>query len=138
MPFQVGWQFSVECRKARKVMHFGKKNQEHVYHMNGHKLHGVTTEKELGLWISHDLKASQQHIQAYSKANTLLGVLNRTIQCKDVGNLVCFYKSLTRPHLEFCTAAWSSHYVKDKFLIERIQRQFTKMIPHLKNVSYEE
>jgi len=82
---------------------------------------------------SHDLKASQQCIQAYSKANKLLGVLNRTIKCKDVGNLLCFYKSLIRPHLEFCTAAWSPHYVKDKVLIERIQRRFTKMVPHLKN-----
>ena len=88
-------------------------------------------KKDLGIWISHDLKASQQCTQAYSKANKLLGVLNRTIRCKDVGNLLCFYKSLIRPHLEFCnlTAAWSPHYVKDKVLIERIQRRFTKMIP---------
>ena len=81
---------------------------------------------------------SQQCVQAYSKANKLLGVLNRTIKCKDTGNLLCFYKSLIRPHLEFCTAAWSPHYVKDKVLIERIQRRFTKMIPHLKNIPYEE
>ena len=49
-----------------------------------------------------------------------------------------FYKSLIRPHLEFCTEAWSLHYVKDKVLIERIHRRFTKMRPHLKNISYEE
>ena len=51
---------------------------------------------------------------------------------------LCFYKSLIRPHLEFCTAAWSPHYVKDKVLIERIQRRLTKMIPYLKNIPYEE
>jgi len=35
--------------------------------MNGHKLDSVTAEKDLGIWISHDLKASQQCIQAYSR-----------------------------------------------------------------------
>jgi len=109
-----------------------------VYYINGHKLDSATTEKDLGIWISHDLKASQQCTQAYSKANKILGVLNRTMKCKDAGKLLCFYKSLIRPHLEFCTAAWSPYYVKDKVLIERIQRRFTKMIPHLKNIPYEE
>jgi len=37
----------------------------------------VTEEKDLGVGISQDLKASQQCLQAYSKANKVLGVLNR-------------------------------------------------------------
>jgi len=48
------------------------------------------------------------------------------------------YKSLVRPHLEYCVAAWSPHYIKDKELIERIQRCFTKLIPDLRSLSYEE
>jgi len=40
---------------------------------------------------------------------------------KKSGNLVRMYKSLVRPYLEYCTAAWSPHYVKDKVLLERIQ-----------------
>ena len=46
------------------------------------------------------------------------------------------YKSLVLPHLEFCTAAWSPHYVKDKELLEKDQRRFTRMIPGLKDVPY--
>ena len=37
-----------------------------------------------------------------------------------------------------CTVAWSHHYVNDKVVIEKVQRRFTRMIPHLKNIPYEE
>jgi len=56
----------------------------------------VTEEKDLGVGISQDLKASQQCLQAYSKANKVLGVLNRTVKHKDTANLLCFYKPLIR------------------------------------------
>ena len=83
----------------------GRSNGNLTYCMNGSRLDKVTEEKDLGAWISNDLKVLQQYVQACSKANELLGVLNRTIKCKDENNLICFYKLLVRPHLEFCTAA---------------------------------
>ena len=129
------WQMLFNVDKC-KVMHFGRSNETLDYYMNGSKLDKVTEEKDLGVWISRDLKVSQQCIQACAKANRMLGVLNRTIKCKDEGNLIRFYKSLVRPHLEFCTAAWSPHYAKDKLLIEKVQRRFTRMIPRLKNTPY--
>ena len=48
------------------------------------------------------------------------------------------YKSMVRPHVEYCTVAWSPHYIKDKQLIEKIQRRFIKMIPGFRDKSYEE
>ena len=48
------------------------------------------------------------------------------------------YKSLVRPLVEYCTVAWSPGYNKDKAVIEKIQRRFTKMIPAVKDMSYEE
>jgi len=94
----------------------------------------VTAEKDLGVTITSDLKASQQCTHAYSKANIILGVINRSIIYKSKDILIQLYKSLVRPHLEFCTAAWSLRYVKDKELLEKVQRRFTRMIPGLKDV----
>ena len=37
------------------------------------------------------------------------------------------YKSLVRPHVEYCTPVWSPCYQKDKIL--RVQHRFTRMIP---------
>ena len=48
------------------------------------------------------------------------------------------YKSMVRPHVEYCTVAWSPHYIKDKQLIEKIQGRFVKMIPGFRDKSYEE
>ena len=46
------------------------------------------------------------------------------------------YKSLVRPHLEFCISAWTLYYSKDKHLLERVQHRFTRMIPGLRQLSY--
>ena len=44
---------------------------------------------------------------------------------------------MVRPHLEYCIVSWSPHYKKDKILIERIQKRFTRMILSIKEFPYE-
>ena len=43
-----------------------------------------------------------------------------------------------RPKLEYCVQFWSPYYRKDIEKLEKIQRRVTKMIPRLKNKTYEE
>jgi hypothetical protein len=45
---------------------------------------------------------------------------------------------LVRPHLEFGNVVWSPKLEKDKHLVESVQRRATKIIPGLKNKTYEE
>jgi len=47
------------------------------------------------------------------------------------------YKSMVRPHLEYCSTVWSPHYVKDKQMLEKVQHRFTRMFTHLKKLPYE-
>jgi len=91
-----------------KIKHFGRTNSLTEYNMNNQKLETVTEEKDLGVIISQDLKASQQ---AYNKARRILGMINRNIVYRSKDIMVPLYKSLVRPHLEYCTAAWS-HTIK--------------------------
>ena len=52
--------------------------------------------------------------------------------------MMSLYKSLVRPHVEYCVSAWNPHYIKDKKLIEKVQRRFTKMINNTEGKTYDE
>jgi len=79
---------------------------------------------------------TQKCLQAYAKASRMLSAISRTIKFKDTYILLSLYKSLVRPHLEYCTSAWSPYYVKDKELLEKVQHRFTRMFPDLRNLPY--
>ena len=52
--------------------------------------------------------------------------------------IIPVYKTIVRPHLEYCIQADERPYrKKDIDMLERVQRRATKMIPKLRNISYE-
>jgi len=48
------------------------------------------------------------------------------------------YTVMVRPHLEYGNVVWHPQFKKDMELLEAVQRRATKMVPGLRNVSYEE
>ena len=65
-------------------------------------------------------------------------MIKRSISYKEKYILIRLYKSLVRPHLEYSIQAWSPHLQKDILLLENVQRRFTKIIPGLHHLPYEE
>ena len=63
-------------------------------------------------------------------------MMNRTIVYKNKDTLLRLYKTFVRPLLEYCSSAWSPHYVKDKQLLEKAQHRFTRMVPGLARMEY--
>ena len=51
--------------------------------------------------------------------------------------IIPLYKTIVRPHLEYCIQAWRPYRKKDIDMLERVQRRATKMIQKLRNISYE-
>ena len=51
--------------------------------------------------------------------------------------IIPLYKTIVRPHLEYCIQAWRPYRKKDIDILERVQRRATKMIQKLRNISYE-
>jgi len=48
------------------------------------------------------------------------------------------YTVMVRPHLEYGNVVWHPQFKKDMELLEAVQRRATKIIPSLRNLSYEE
>ena len=65
-------------------------------------------------------------------------MISRTISSRSEDILVNLYKSLVRPHREYCIQAWRPHYQKDIDLLEKVQRRDTRMIDGFKTKPYEE
>ena len=106
--------------------------------MDNQYLPEVSEEKDLGIMITSDLKSAVQVVEACKKANRALGMISRTIKCKSKSVLLSLYKSLVRPHLEYCTPVWSPHFVKDKHMLEKVQHRFTRMVPGMKELPYKD
>ena len=116
-----------------KVMHLGRGNA------GGNYVMGVLNEeRDLDVRITNDLKASAHCAYVCSKVNRVLGMINRTMVYRSPDILTRLYKSLVRPHLEYCVSAWSPHYVEDKERLERVQHRFMRMVPGLRGWEYEE
>jgi ribonucleases P/MRP protein subunit RPP40 len=108
------------------------------YSMEGKILDVVHEERDLGVIIQDDLKVSQQCSKVVKTANRILGMIYRSFTYKSKEVVLKLYKSLVRPHLEFCVQAWRPHLQKDIMLLEKVQRRATRMIDNFQKLSYEE
>ena len=100
------WQMKFNIDKC-KVVHYGKDNIGFKYSLYGQPITEVASEKDLGVMFSRDLKVGIQCREAYNKASQSLGLIHRIIKFKSQSVLVPLYKSMVRPHLEYCSVVWS-------------------------------
>jgi hypothetical protein len=133
--------------KKCKVMNFGAgKNSafnSFEYSMDDgsgdrHILEKTKVERDLGIYISDDLKWKENALRAASKANWMLGQLKRSINYWDATKLRSLYTSYVRPHLEYASPVCCPYLVKDIKILETVQRRATKFVPELRNLPYSE
>ena len=131
------WQMLFNFGKC-KCLRAGHGNLDVNYKIGDTVLGTTVKEKDLGVTISADMKVSEQCGNAASKGNKILGLIRRNLTHKDKKLIIPLYNAIVRPHLEYCIQAWRPYRKKDIDTLERIQRRATKIIPLLKNLSYEE
>ena len=86
-------------------------------------MESVNAEKDLGVIISEDLKWEKQRSATASKANKILELIKRSFSDRSREIVIPLYKSLVRPHLEYCSQILNPHSIKNIKLIEGVQRR---------------
>jgi len=84
------------------------------------------------------LSGRNQCSEAVKKANRMLGMIKRNFIDRSKETIISLYKSLVRPHLEYCCQIWCPYYNRDIKLIEGVQRRATKLVTGMKELHYSE
>ena len=129
------WQMPFNTQKC-KVLHVGHSNFRADYTLNGLNLATSDMEKDLGIYVTSDLKPGTQCSQAAKKANCALGAIKRTIASRKKDVILPLYKTLVRPHLDYCSPAWRPHLKKDLEVLEKVQRRATKLMGECSGLEY--
>ena len=120
------------------VMHYGRTNDNHSYKMNSKTLKVVNEERDLGIIFQDDLKFNKHISTKVQKANSMLGLIIRSFDYLDKNSYIRLYKAMIRPQLEYGNAVWHPYLRKDIDSIEAVQKRFTKLIPGLRDLSYQD
>ena len=131
------WQMLFNFGKC-KCLHTGSGNTGVNYEMGGTILSKTVKEKDLGVTMNANMKVSEQCRIAASKGNQVLGMIRRNITYKEKSLIIPLYKAIVRPHLEYRIQAWNPYLRKDVDMLEKIHRRATKLIPELRDLTYEE
>ncbi len=120
------------------VLHLGKGNPQQQYSCGAVSLPAVSEIKDLGVYITSDLKPHFHCQKIFSSANQISSLILKTFENKSPNFLFKLFQIYVRPKLEYASPVWNPWLQGDINLVEKIQRKFTKSIPSLSELSYDE
>ena len=106
--------------------------------MGGENLAVTKEEKDLGVIFDEKLEFDKHIRVMVNKANRMLGMVRCgfAYMSQDIFKLV--YPVMVRPLLEYCVQVWSPYKQKHIDLIEGVQKRAVRMVPGMKNLTYEQ
>jgi len=106
------------------------------YTINGRTLRSIDKQRDLSVHVHRSQSGNaDKEVKATYR---MLAFIGRGFEYKNWQVMLQLYRTLVRTHLEYCVQFWSPHYQKDVDTLERVQKRFTRMLPGLEGISYEE
>ena len=140
MEWSKKWQLFFNTLKC-SVLHSGKDNDKNEYYTDidhKNKLEITHQEKDVGVIFTENMKFDEHINNAVKKANQMTGLIKRSFEYIDKKMFLKLYKAIVRPHLEYANVVWHPIYIRQKQLIEGVQRRATKIVPGLSKLSYDD
>ena len=131
----IKWKMEFNVDKC-KIMHLGRRNPKHTYNMGGSNLAVTTEERDLGVLIDDQLDFDKHIRGIVNRANRMLGMIKIGFACLDKEMFMNLYPVLVRPLIEYCVQVWSPNKQKHIDLLEGVQKRATKIVPELRNMTY--
>ena len=91
---------------------------------------------DLGVSMSSNCTFDFHMSNLYKRCSNLAGWILRTFTIRDPQVMLTLYKSLVMSRLDYASQIWSSYLLKHVYLIEKVQRVFTKHISGMCFLSY--
>ena len=119
-----------------KVLDLGRRvREENEYKLGTKILSHSENEKDVGVIMDKKLGFRRHMNTKINTANALVGIIRRSFMSLDAVTTTKLFKSMVRPHLEYCSQVWRPHLKLDMECIERVQNRTTRMIPEMKGIN---
>jgi hypothetical protein len=129
------WQLHLAPEKC-KIVHFGRNNPKFSYTLDSSPIQSSSGERDLGIFINHDLRWTNHISKITKKAEGVLASLNRAFVSRSPDIYMKLFKTMVRPHLEFASPVWNPHLIKNIDKLETVQRRATRRISTIKLLPY--
>ena len=93
---------------------------------------------DLGVYMSRNCTFDFHVSCVYKRCSNLSGWILRTFSTRETRTMMTLFKSLVLSRLDYASQLWSPHLLKSVYLLEKVQRSFTKHIAGMHTMSYEE
>jgi len=131
------WQLSLSIDKCC-VLNIGKATATNQYYIRDISLPLVSSYRDLGITVTMDLSPATYINEIVVKAHQRANMIHRCFVSQNVQLLTRAFVTYVRPLLEYNSIIWSPSLKRDIALIEQVQRRFTKRLPGLKQLPYDE
>ena len=92
----------------------------------------------LGVYMSSSCTFDFPLAYVYKRCLNLSGWILRTFSTRETRKMMTLFKSLVLSWLDYASQLWSPHLLKSVYILEKVQRSFTKHIAGMHTMSYEE
>lgn len=129
------WLLTLNKEKCT-VVHLGRSNPKVQYYLDGVQMKTVSSQMDLGITISDNLKWELHITNVIKKANSILYLMRKAFSNITPVLLRKIFVTYVRPILEYGFQVWSPYYSKDIEALERVQRRATKIPRELRCMDY--